>query len=458
MDELKICSGCFAEWDEKQAACRLCGWTTWEKKAKDGAGWRAGQILEKRYILGKFFLQKRDFVIWRAYDRQMDLRCFFLVSVEGSMAGLLGLAWGFERQKDRDGCPVVLSLKQMEERYVLVLSMKDDMDVETFSSWIQMEKEPPESSLYEIRYKEGKEGLALALKPDQLLLDRYRVVGCIGIGGFGITYLCEDLLLQRNVAVKEYFPTEWAEREDTGVSVKTAQVLPLFRYGMKSFEREVRLTAKSIHIRNLVTAYDMFYANDTAYLVMEYLPGKSVGREMKERQYRPLSPGEMAQILMPVLEGLRFIHAKNVVHSDISPGNILLTSGGEPVLIDFGAAKYQTENQPLLSAAFLKQNYAAPEQYRTAQDGVPRGEGPWTDLYAVGGTMYYLLTGHSPTDAISRLSAKKAELVPPKKYRVKLKKGWMQLIHHMMELDWKRRISSAEQVLDEMKILLQKEK
>lgn len=458
MGELKACMGCFAEWDEEREICPFCGWHTAMEPEEDKEGWHTGQVLEKRYLLGRCYMKKKDFVIWRAYDSQMDMRCYFITSVGGSMEGLLRIAWGFQKQKDSDGCPVVLSLKTLDERYVLVVSMEEDVDAATFRSWIHTEKEPPEPLVSEITYGGNPDKLAQALAPDTLLEDRYRVVGCIGIGGFGMTYLCEDMMLQRNVAVKEYFPAEWAEREDDYVAVKSSQVLQAFRYGMKSFEKEAKLTAKFIHVKNLVTVFDVFHANDTVYLVMEYLDGMSVGREMKERQYKPFSPWEMAQIIVPVLHGLSKVHERNMIHSDISPGNILRTSSGRMVLIDFGAAKYKTENQPLLNAAFLKQNYAAPEQYRTAKEGIPKDEGPWTDLYAIGGTMYYLLTGHMPTDALSRLSAKSTDLVAPKKYKVKLQKGWMRLIHHMVEPDWKLRTASAEVVWEEIRELLGKEK
>ncbi len=458
MDKVKVCMGCFAEWDDERAKCPICGWHPAVEPEQDKEGWHTGQVIEKRYLLGHCYMKKKDFVIWRAYDSQMEMRCYCITSVGGSMRGLLGLAWGFRKQKEEEGCPVVLSLKEMEERYVLVVALEQDMDYSQFKSWIRIEKEPPETLIEQITYTGNADKLAVTLPSDTILKDRYRVIGCVGIGGFGITYLCEDLLLQRNVAVKEYFPADWAEREDSYVLVKNSQYLPAFRYGMKSFEKEAVMTAKFIHVRNLVTLYEIFHANDTVYLVMEYLDGKSIGREMKDRQYTPFTPREMAEILLPILEGLSRVHNKGVIHSDISPGNILRTGSGRMVLIDFGAAKYRTENQPSLSAAFLKQNYAAPEQYRTAKEGIPTDEGPWTDIYAVGATMYHLLTGHTPTDAISRLSAKSTELVPPKKYKVKLKKGWMRLIHCMMELDWRDRIASAEQVQEKIRLLLQKER
>ncbi len=458
MGEQKACMGCFAEWDEERESCPLCGWHPDMEPEEDKEGWHTGQVLQKRYLIGRCYMKKKDFVIWRAYDSFMAMRCYFITSVGGSMEGLLRIAWGFQKEQNSEDCPVVLSLKKLDERYVLIISMKEEMDAESFRSQIHTEKEPPEPIIDSLTYQGDRKAPEQVLPPDTILDDRYRVIGCIGIGGFGMTYLCEDILLQKNVAVKEYFPAEWAEREENCVIVKSSHFLQAFRYGMQSFEKEAKLTARFIHEKNLVTVFDLFHANETVYLVMEYLDGKSVGRERKEEDYKPLTPWETARMIVPVLQGLAKVHERQIIHSDISPGNILHTSSGRMVLIDFGAAKYMTENQPVLQAAFLKQNYAAPEQYRTAKEGIPKDEGPWTDLYAMGGTMYYLLTGHVPTDALSRLSAKSTDLVPPKKYKVKIQKGWMRLIHRMMEPDLRKRIHSAETVCEEIRKLLEKEK
>ena len=124
---------------------------------------------------------------------------------------------------------------------------------------------------------------------------------------------------------------------------------------------------------------------------------------------------------------------------------------GRICLIDLGAAKYNLESQPVLSAAFLKIDYAAPEQYRTAKEGIPKSEGPWTDLYGLGAVMYYMLTGHKPADVISRLSSKSPKLVLPRKYGVKLPKKWMKLIYHAMSLEIKERFHSAAECRDEIR-------
>ncbi|MFR5619681.1 MAG: serine/threonine protein kinase [Clostridium sp.] len=405
--EVKACMGCFVEWDRERDECPVCGWSPQKPLEEDKNGWHQGKIIAKRFLLGNCYLKKKDFVIWRTYDSLLDIRCYMITSVGGSLTQLLQIAWGFSQQRDKEGCPVVLSMFPVEQVYVLVFSMKENMDKKDFLSWIMLPKENPKQVIQKLEYLNEKQKPEHVLSEDTLLDERYRVIGCIGVGGFGITYLCEDLLLQRNVAVKEYFPSEWAEREADALEVKNSRYLNAFLYGKKSFLKEAKITAKFIHAQNIVTIYDVFSANDTVYLVMEYLQGDSVGRRMKKRQYEPYSERKAVEIILSVMKALCTIHENYVVHGDISPGNLICTKEGTVVLIDFGAAKYMTDKQPVLQAAFLKKNYAAPEQYRTAKEGIPKDEGAWTDIYAMGATFYYLLTGHVPTDALTRLSSKK---------------------------------------------------
>lgn len=450
---LNICMGCFSEWDEQRKRCPYCDWTPEEEPQEDGAGFKSGQILEKRYMLGKLYVKKKDYVIWRCYDSILDIKCFLLVSVGGEVENISHIAWKFMNNRADPDRPVPLSFRQIEKRYALLFSLKDVyMDVRKFISLVKLEKEPP-VSVGEVKLPKNAEADHV-LASDTLLGGQYRILGPIGIGGFGITYLCEDILLQRNVAVKEYFPAEWAERDGTYVAVKSSKVLEAYHYGMETFCREAKMTAQFIHTPHLPIMYDMLGENDTQYMVMDYIAGISIGKELKKRGYKPYRPDEMAEIILPVLHGLSALHEKKIIHSDISPGNILRTPEGGIVLIDLGAAKYNMQSQPALGAAFLKQDYAAPEQYRTAKEGIPRGEGPWTDIYAVGATMYYLLTGHKPLDALTRLSRKTTDLIPPKKYGVKVKKDWMKLIHRCMEPEASKRIAScAEVILDIQKLL-----
>lgn len=275
---------------------------------------------------------------------------------------------------------------------------------------------------------------------------RYRIVRCIGIGGFGIIYLCEDSVGSRPVAVKEYFPRQWAEREEQYVSVKNSSVVDAFRFGMQSFLKEAQIMSAFVHTPHVVTFYEALQDNDTVYLAMEYIDGISVGRMLRERQYRPYKPKEAAKLLLPVLEGLEQMHEKGVVHSDLSPGNIMYAGEGQVCLIDLGAAKEYKSKEPVISAAFLKPDYAAPEQYRTAREGIARDEGPWTDIYAAGGVLYYLLTGHKPTGAVSRLNGENTDLEELDGRGVKLSGKWKRLLRQAMALEIGKRIGSAAEL------------
>lgn len=273
------------------------------------------------------------------------------------------------------------------------------------------------------------------LPEGSLIAGRYEIIRCIGIGGFGMIYLCEDRELHCKVAVKEYFPRQWAEREGVYVSVKSSSTVDAFRFGMQSFRREAEIMSQFAQTPHVVAYYDILEANDTVYLVMEYIDGISVGRMLRERKYRPYPLKKAAEILLPALEGLEGMHEKSIIHSDISPGNIVCSREGEICLIDLGAAKNYKEKIPVLSAGFLKPDYAAPEQYRTARDGVPREEGPWTDVYGAGATLYYLLMGRKPVDAVSRLKGGK----------LKGRGRWMKLIRRAMALDYRERIPSVRE-------------
>ncbi|MGN1164947.1 MAG: serine/threonine-protein kinase [Lachnospiraceae bacterium] len=465
METPRVCLGCFSEWEEEKLECPHCGWNP-EREYSDIFQWKTGAVFEQRYLLGELYVRTEDIAIWRMYDNLLGIACFVMRSLKDEKEKLFFLAQqlmkiSHEEKEGRCGKKTleILSLKKIDNRDVLVFSLEDKfLSSEKFEQdFLKDGNQDASEDAFKIPDRDRSdvcEQKKQVLRPDTLLEDRYRILDCIGIGGFGITYLCEDINLCREVAVKEYFPAEWVERDEQYVAVKQSGMVEAYRFGMQSFLKECRITAKFIHVPHLITIYDVLQTNDTAYLVMEYIEGISIGRELRMKEYKPYTPKEVSEILFPVLDALDAIHEKRIVHSDISPGNIMRAKSGEIVLIDMGAAKYNVESQPVLSAAFLKIDYAAPEQYRTAKEGIPKDEGPWTDIYAVGATMYYLLTGHKPTDVISRLNGKDIKLVSPWKYRVKLSGKWMKLIRRAMELEWKERISSAQELKKEMEKLL----
>lgn len=460
MERLTVCKGCFTEWNELNFQCFWCGWCPDMEPGlkKSTTDWEVGKVLDKRYLLGKIYLRTEDgYTVWRVYDRHLDIKCFFLSTVTENVHWLAKIAWGFFEQPQSD--VKILGLREIEGKYVLVFSLKNIfLPIESFREMIHPRGQNAVPVIGHIDYKINGASQDNVLPGDLLLAGRYRIIGCLGIGGFGIMYLCEDILLQRNVAVKEYFPEKWAEREGMYAGSRTSETLAAYRFGLTSFLNEAKITAQFIHAEHVITVYDVFLENDTAYIVMEYLPGKNIAKEFRKRDFEPYGVHEMAEILVPVLEALEEIHKQKIIHGDLSPGNIMRMPNGDIILIDFGAAKYYLKKQTGMSTPFLKPDYAAPEQFRSAKEGESKGEGPWTDIYAVGAMMYYFLTGHKPFDALSRMSAKSSDLTAPKKYNVKLKKGWMKLMRRCVELDYKKRISSCQAVREEVQHLLEHEK
>ncbi len=234
-----------------------------------------------------------------------------------------------------------------------------------------------------------------------ILQGRYMTGKILGEGGFGITYLAWDLLLEIPVAVKEYFPSQLATRDTRTGTTATVSIISkkhthYYEKGMTDFEEEARNLAKFQNLRGVVKVKDFFLENQTAYLVMEYIDGISLKKYM-ERKNRPLPQEKVLKIMKPVLDSLALIHEKGIIHRDISPDNILITRKGEVKLIDFGAARMTAGAETKTMTILLKRGYAPLEQYQT------RGrQGPWTDIYAICATMYHMLSGVIPEEATER--------------------------------------------------------
>lgn len=450
MTETKVCRGCFTEWEEGNTACPCCGWEP-GKNYDSVFGWTTGEIFDKRYMLGMPYCRTENAAIWRIYDTVLCIRQFALRFVPEDK-DMLYLAAKKMKQAE------IMSIKSVGSRRTLLFSIEEsDQNPDAFRRMLGEKTQPTESGEDEdiLDVTECKQKKEQELTPGTVLKERYQILECIGVGGFGMIYLCKDLALRRLAAVKEYFPEEWADREEQYVTVKKSQMAEAYQFGLKSFYLEARIMAKFIHTPHVATIYDVMEANDTAYLAMNYISGISIGREMRAGGYKPYPPEEVMKILLPVTAALYAFHEEKIIHSDVSPGNIMRTDEGDIFLIDMGAAKYALTSQPVLSAAFLKLDYAAPEQYRTAKEGIPRDEGPWTDIYALGATAYYLLTGVKPPDVMQRLSQKQADISLPKRCRLKNKKQWLRFFNHAMALEIRERIGSVTEFLDEMEKLLE---
>lgn len=235
------------------------------------------------------------------------------------------------------------------------------------------------------------------LRPGSVLHNKYIVGKAIGHGGFGVTYLGYDPELKRKIAIKEYMPGEFSNRVpgDMKVCVYEGDKREQFESGLKKFMEEAKRIAKFQDKEGIIQIFDCFQENNTAYLVMEYLEGETLKEKVK-REGR-LTLEESLRIIVPILKSLKEVHAVGILHRDIAPDNIMLTTAGEAKLIDFGASRFATTGHSRSLTVLIKQGYAPVEQYNSRGD-----QGPWTDVYGLAATFYFMLTGKTPQDAMER--------------------------------------------------------
>jgi hypothetical protein len=233
------------------------------------------------------------------------------------------------------------------------------------------------------------------------------VLRVLGAGGFGIVYLAFDHALQRHVALKEYLPSSLAGRgQGHAVSVRSSSHLETYAVGLRSFVNEARLLAQFNH-PSLVKVYRFWEENGTAYMVMPYLQGQTL-RDTRKAMSAPPDEAWIRSVIDPLLDALAAMHRQEVYHRDIAPDNILLPPGEPPVLLDFGAARRAIGDRTQAFTAIVKPSYAPIEQYA---DAGQQRQGPWTDLYALGAVMYFLLHGKPPTPATARVAHDEARLL-----------------------------------------------
>lgn len=235
---------------------------------------------------------------------------------------------------------------------------------------------------------------APALEIYTLLHGRYQLGTVVGSGGFGLTYAAWDEKLWIPVAIKEFFPMQWAVRESS--QTDEVSVLPEFEkdylLGRSRFLRESRVLAMLQDIPGVVKVYDCFEENNTAYIIMEYMRGITIDRYVKEHN---TPPEKLLQMLRQPIDALVAVHKQGVLHRDITPNNLLVQEDGSVKLIDFGSAAQIGQT---LRTIVLTQHYAPLEQYSAKSGHL----GPWTDVYGLSATLYSLLTGEAPQEAASR--------------------------------------------------------
>lgn len=226
----------------------------------------------------------------------------------------------------------------------------------------------------------------------------YRIERVLGQGGFGITYLATDTNLDHLVALKEYLPSSLVRRTpEKTISPITARSRVEYEQGLESFLREARTLVKFTH-PNIVRVMSVFEANSSAYLVMEYERGVEFRDYVKQR--RAINEIELIDLFLGIIDGLDQVHQTGYLHRDIKPVNLIIRDNGSPVLLDFGSSRRVDGDGE--NTSFVSAGYTALEQYRA---GAGLEVGPWTDIYALGGTLYYAITGESPVNPVSRLAA-----------------------------------------------------
>jgi serine/threonine protein kinase len=240
---------------------------------------------------------------------------------------------------------------------------------------------------------------SISALPAGIALQEFEITGVLGEGGFGIVYLARDRLLGREVAIKEYMPASLAARgTDRGVIVRSQSHEQTFAAGLQSFMTEARLLAQFKHPA-LVEIFRFWEQNDTAYMAMPYYRGQTLKQFLKAN---PAVVNEywLREILLPLLDGLEHLHGAHCYHRDIAPDNILILENGQPLLLDFGAARRIVGDVTAGLTVILKPGYAPVEQYA---DDATIAQGPWTDVYGLAAICYLAITGHVPPASVTRL-------------------------------------------------------
>ena len=282
-----------------------------------------------------------------------------------------------------------------------------------------------------------------------VLAEKYLVGRVLGQGGFGITYVGWDLNLDIRVCIKEFYPSSTVNRDHRFtrcVNCNTTGMETGYAASRERFLREAKSLAKFRGEHQIVSIFDFFQANNTAYIVMEYVEGIDLARYVARRGGR-IGMDETLRILKPAMEALSLVHASGLIHRDISPDNIMLHPRDGAKLLDFGAVRQVNDpnaDRELTHAteAILKSGFAPMEQYSS------RGSlGPWTDVYALSATIYYCVTGRIPPDAVTRsteddaLDWSGAENITPEQIRV---------LEHGMALRARDRIPSVKELMDSL--------
>ncbi len=279
------------------------------------------------------------------------------------------------------------------------------------------------------------------LQPGTILANHFIVGTAIGFGGFGITYKCFDTTLGVIVAVKEFYPAGLVNRApgESSVGLLSGDKKEQYHAQLKRFLMEAQSIAQFGKAKDIVNVYDYFEANNTAYIIMEYVDGVLL-KDYLDRQGR-MEPEVALNVITPIIEAVKKIHGKGIIHRDISPDNIFISGEESIKVFDFGAAQLNNSREGLAGEKVIKVGYSAPEQYRDNSK-----QGFYTDIYSVGAILYQMVTGIKPIESTEREF--KDTLKSPAELGVKIEPNVDRAIMEAMAVRPELRLQSIQQLDD----------
>ena len=278
------------------------------------------------------------------------------------------------------------------------------------------------------------------LKPGTILHNQYLVGNSIGEGGFGITYVGKDLSLDMKIAIKEYYPSGYANRNNTvsnKVTLNYQNEGEYFQNGVEHFLREAKSIAKFHNEIGIVDVRAFFEENDTAYIIMEYLEGENLSDKIRSGE--KFEASEIFKLFLPMMNTLDKMHRENIIHRDITPENVRILPDGTLILMDFGSARYYSGMEKKTMSVQFKPGYAPFEQYN--KNG---NQGPWTDVYGLCATIYKCITGVTPVDSLERSQNDSLEL--PSKLGAKISEPLEKVLMYGMAIYPENRCPSMREL------------
>lgn len=321
----------------------------------------------------------------------------------------------------------------MKKCYGCFENINDDLEICPFCGYVK--GSPPEEAIH--------------MDPGTVLAGRYIIGKVIGYGGFGVTYIGWDAKLEQKVAIKEYLPSEFSTRipGQTKISTFNGTKNEQFSSGLAKFLDEAKRLAKFQSEDGIVKIFDSLAENDTAYIIMEYLEGETLSERLKRDKIIPEK--EAIELMIPVMKSLEVVHKEGIIHRDIAPDNVFITKDGRVKLIDFGAARFATTSHSRSLTVVIKPGFSAEEQYRSRSD-----QGPHTDVYAIAATLYKMITGTTPPDALERRakmeSTKKDILPEPRKINKEISKITENAILNALNVRIEDRTPTIEKLVEDL--------